>query len=134
MTQDQGAAEQFGLHRVTLIHQDRLQLRRGHVGGGGNGAFQALDMVMSWGVRDVLLVGVDARDNDGLNHWHGAHGKGLHNPTETAYARWVKAFSVASTQLGEIGATVRNASPISAVTCFAQMDIETWISSAKTSA
>ena len=75
VTQDQGAADQFGLRRVTLIHQDRLQLRRGHVGGGGNGAFQALDMVLSWGIREVLLVGVDARDHEGLNHWHGAHGK-----------------------------------------------------------
>ena len=58
----------------------------GIVGWGGCSGFQALNMVVQFSCKRILLVGFDATVRNGL-HWHEAHGDG-NNPTRDKTLRW----------------------------------------------
>lgn len=118
------------IHRFELIaDQHRLLLARaGEIGNGTNSGFQALNVALQFGARDIALVGYDLRIDLGL-HWHGAHGAGLNDPAADSTARWRRWLDAAAPQLEAIGARVVNLSPVSALTAYPKMTMDQWLTS-----
>lgn len=107
---------------------------KGKIGWGRNGGFQALNLVVQFGCKRILLVGFDMRIDLGL-HWHGKHPtmvkdkggklqKGLFNPHAEQVKRWRKAMDGAKATLDRLGVTVINCSPVSALTAYPKMKFE----------
>lgn len=84
------------------------------LGSGGNSGFQAINLVIQWGVRDIILVGFDMRGS----HWYGRNKPPMNNPDKSNFDRWLKGFETAAPVLRQMGVTVINASPTSAIKCF----------------
>jgi len=108
--------EPWNVQRVMLDRtSDRLNLvRYNHVGWGGNSGFQALNLAIQFGATKIVLVGYDMTTRHGL-HWHGAHPKGLNNPTEANVLRWRKAVDNAADDIARLGIEMINASAVSAL-------------------
>lgn len=113
------------VHRVHCDHRsDKLEVARlGHVGWGGNSGFQALNLVVQWMCKRVVLVGFDMRTDRGL-HWHRDHGKGMNNPSHRNVERWRRVLDEAAPVLNALGVQVINASPVSALRAYRKMSLE----------
>lgn len=118
VTQEQRAADDFGLLKVKVAHGCDVMLFNefGALGSGSNSGFQALNLVVQLGASRVLLVGYDMSLAAGI-HWHGAHGAGLNNPNEILVRRWLKAR-------WSVPAAVVNCSGDSALTAFPKVIFE----------
>jgi len=92
VTQEQRAADDFGLLKVKVAHGCDVMLFNefGTLGSGSNSGFQALNLAAQLGAKRALLVGYDMSLSAGI-HWHGFHGVGLNNPTENLVKRWTAA-------------------------------------------
>lgn len=123
---DAKACDEFGLTRVLIPdhHRDTLMLEpKGSVGAGGNSAFQALNLVIQWGVTRVLFLGLDCQDRSGA-HWYGRNNwNGAANPSETNFRRWRAAFAGIVPQLQDLGVDVVNASPLSDLKAFRKWSV-----------
>lgn len=90
------------------------------IGGGGNGGFQAINLVVRWGVSRVVLTGFDCIPG----HWHDEHQAGLANPTELTIRGWMKAFDIAAPALANLGVEVINCTRETALKCFPRAKLE----------
>lgn len=107
--------------RIVRVASYRLMMKPlGFIGHGGNSGFQALNLVLQFGVRRIALVGFDMNDKDGV-HWHEPH-KGT-NPNRDVFARWRAALESEAETLAKIGVEVVNVSPGSAIIAFQKMTI-----------
>lgn len=114
-----------GVHTIDIEKTtDRLLLgKTGVLGSGGNSGFQALNLVVQFGSRRIILVGFDMTDRSGL-HWYGRNVWPMSsNPMQSNFRRWLAAFATAGAQLGKLGAEVVNASPASAMVTFSRRSI-----------
>lgn len=91
---------------------------------GRNSGAQVLNLTKLFGPRRIVLVGYDMTLSHGL-HWHGAHGGGSHNPTKSGLAKWCGELDRAAPSFAAAGIEVLNASPISALTAFPRVSLET---------
>lgn len=90
----------------------------GHVGrGGGNSAYQALNLAVQLGASRVLLAGVDYTGE----HWHGPHPSALRNPSESQFRKWAAAMDAAAPTLHDWGVEVLNLSPVSVLTAYSRI-------------
>jgi hypothetical protein len=104
--------------------QDRILTGTiGTIGWGGNGGFQAINIVIQTRAPRIALVGFDMRLDLGA-HWHGAHGRGLNNPTAPNVERWRRVVDGAHTVTSALGVKVVNCSPVSALVNYPKMSIE----------
>lgn len=94
------------------------------VGAGRNSGAQTLILATLFGPRRVVLVGYDMTLSHGI-HWHGAHGGGSHNPTKSSLAKWAQELDRAAPSFAAAGVEVLNASPISALTAYPRISLET---------
>lgn len=118
------AAKRWGLRLVRGSGEDRLLYGEpGLIGWGGNGGFQALNLVVQFGCRRIVLVGYDMRIDKGL-HWHGPHPSRLNNPGVHRMARWIAALDGAAPLLQQLGVRVVNASPISRLEAYPKMTLQ----------
>lgn len=115
ITQDGGAASQLGLRRVNLDGHT-ISTRAGTIGAGGNSGFQALNLAIQFGARRIILLGYDMR---GSGHWHGPHKTGT-DPNNRSAANWRRIFAESAPKIARLGVEVINATPRSALTCFAR--------------
>jgi hypothetical protein len=125
ISQDSKASDTFKDVRAvrTKRREDGLLLGRpGHIGWGGNGGFQALNLAVQFGAKRIILVGYDMHLDRG-RHWHGDHPKGLHNPLPGNVRRWRAAIDKNAPLLKAFGVTVINASMESALTAFPKMSL-----------
>lgn len=115
----------WGVQQVMLERpSDKLNLIRYNcVGWGGNSGFQALNLAVQFGCLKIILVGYDMTTQHGL-HWHGAHPRGMNNPTEINVRRWCRAIDNAADDLEPLGIEVINASPISALTRYPKLSLK----------
>jgi hypothetical protein len=123
VTTDRRAAEthEWGLLRlIARLADDRLQTDDGTVGWGGNSGFQALNMVVNFGCRKIILVGYDMTTKFGL-HWHDPY-PGTENPTPNKTLRWQRSLDGAAKTLVGLGITVVNCSQESHLRKFKKMD------------
>lgn len=102
----------------------------GHIGGGGNSGFQAMNLAVQLGATRVLLIGFDMNDRGGV-HWYGRNGWQMaNNPDETNFRRWRSAMDGAAEALKARGVEVVNTSPYSSLTAFRKATIaetlQTW--------
>lgn len=123
ITQDERAAERFGLLKVSVdTARHTISDEPGVLGAGGNSGFQALNLAVQFGCRRVLLVGYDMRVDRGL-HWHGAHGSGLNNPQERAVNEWRERLDAIAPDLAARGVEVLNCSTISTLTAYRKVPL-----------
>lgn len=120
-----------GVHRVRLRgsrgawHDHMIFEDPGTLGAGGSSGFQALNLAVQFGARDVALVGFDARIDNGL-HWHGRHER-TSNPTEGTAATWAMCLDRAAKPLADAGVRVVNCSPVSALEAYQKMGLTEWL-------
>lgn len=96
----------------------------GKLGAGGNSGFQAVNLVVQFGAKHIVLIGFDMHDRSGA-HWYGRnYWPQGNNPTEDNFRRWRKAFEMAAPKLKERGIQVINASNNSTLKCFERRSIE----------
>lgn len=116
------ASEDWDANCVRVLSHDLLVFDEpGTVGrGGGTSAFQALNIAVQAGCRRIVLLGVDCDISQGL-HWHGAHPKGLSNPTQKLADQWRKALDNVAPILRQKNISVVNASPASTLTAYEKM-------------
>lgn len=120
-----------GVRRVRLrdkpggYHNGMIFDEPGVVGAGGSSGFQAINLAVQFGARDIALVGFDARVDLGV-HWHGRHER-TGNPTESTAAIWSHHLDAAAPVLAAHGVRVVNCSPVSALTAYPKMNIEQWL-------
>jgi len=88
------------------------------IGNGGNSGFQALNLAVQFGAKDVILIGMDCHDRGGV-HWYGRNTwLNANNPMGTNFVRWMKGFDTARKDLDRLGVTVINSSMESEVKSF----------------
>lgn len=122
-----------GVHKVDLrkighdAYADTILMdRMGEVGAGGSSGFQALNLALQFGSRRIALVGFDCKRRD-RPHWHQDHGRGLRNPTDACMARWARHLNEASVVVADLGATIVNCCPDSAVTAYPVETLEDFL-------
>lgn len=118
---DKACAEFPDIRKIEIKDNlcDRLLFDEvGTVGAGGNSGFQALNLVVQFGAKPLLLLGFDMNDH-ALQHWYGRNNwPKANNPDHLNFGRWRAAFTAASMQLKNIGIDVVNCSPVSSLKCF----------------
>jgi len=70
-----------------------------------------------------VLVGYDMRVDRGT-HWHGDHPDGLNNPADVNVRRWRQILDAQAPLLNEMGVSVINVSPVSALEAYPKMTLE----------
>lgn len=95
--------------------------RPGYVRWGRNGGYQALHLAASLGAKRILLFGFDMHGG----HWHGPHPKekGLGNPRQNDFSRWIAEFGKLAPELAKRGIDVVNCTLGSKLNCFRQTDL-----------
>lgn len=81
---------------------------------GGNSGYAAIHIAASAGAAEIIVLGLDMQGT----HWHGKHPKGLNNPREQSFARWMRRFDRLALELSQRGVHVFNCSPASALEAF----------------
>lgn len=99
---------------------EAMSFRRGTIGDGGSGGFQALNLAVQFGARRIVLIGFDCHGK----HWHPDHAAPLGNPEPHNYRRWAAAFEAAAPILARRRIEVLNATPGSALDCFDRINLE----------
>lgn len=88
---------------------------------GSNSGFQAINLAMHFGARQILLVGFNLCEVDGKRHFFGDHPGRLQRGAK--YERFLPAFAAAARRL-PFGVSIVNCTPQSALKCFPQMRLE----------
>jgi len=90
------------------------------IGNGGNSGFQAINLAVQFGAKDIILVGFDVKGQ----HWYGRNQAPMNNPDTLNFQRWLKGFDNVAPSLRMMGVTVVNTSPDSAIKCFVKAGLE----------
>ena len=109
-------------HHAPIIPVIEALYTEPQFGGGGNSAFQAMNIAALWGADRIILTGVDCM-NPGEHH-HGHHPAPLANARETTVQTWIKAFNWAAPLLAARGVEVVNCSRTTALKCFPRVRLE----------
>lgn len=110
--------------RVAEGKFDQMVAFDGPITTGMNSSFQAMQIAMRRGVRNMVFLGLDMKLRPGKSHWHGDHRTGLRNPSQGLLDKMAACFVQSAPVLAEHGYRIVNASPDTALTCFPQMPIE----------
>jgi len=113
-----------GTHWVTVKIVNEMIWTGVEIGGGGNSAFQAMNLAVLWGAMRIILTGVDCMQIG--EHWHGKHPAPLTQLQETNKGRataWIDAFGQVAPALKKGGVEVLNATRETALECFPRIDI-----------
>lgn len=115
----------WGVQRVPCNRfSDRLSLNEYNlISWGGNSGFQAINLVLQFGVSRIILVGYDMNLDQGT-HWHGDHPVGLSNPKQKNVDRWRRAIDNAAPDIERLGVEVINTSRDSALYAYPKMSLE----------
>jgi len=113
-TSHQAAADKYGLQHIPRKSQHHT-LADGMVSGGGNSGHEAVSLAYHLGASEIVLLGFDMRSKDGMQHFHGNHGRRLTNPTSTLYRRWITRMQALVADIRSRGVAVTNETPGSAL-------------------
>ncbi len=101
-----------------------LSFDQGTVGGGGNSAFQALNLALQFSTRFIIGIGFDMNLDSGV-HWYGKNRWPMaNNPDGAALKRWAQGFENIAPQLKSRGIRFINASARSSIKAFEKLTIE----------
>lgn len=118
-TQDKAAMELTRMHHVESARGIGLGRRPGVIHQGGNGGYQAINLVWQAGAARIVLLGFDMHGT----HWHGKH-VGLPNTPQWLFAQWLKQFDPLAGDLEMEGVEVVNCTPGSALNSFRKEHLE----------
>ncbi len=119
-TQSERAARRFGLRLLRLEGHKGLNLKPGHICGGGNSGHQALNLAYHLGAARVLLLGYDMKGK--AAHWFGDHPREIYKASD--YGVWRNDFELIAREIQARGVEVINCSPDSALEWFPKMKLE----------
>ena len=95
---------------------------------GRNSGYQALNLAVHLGAREIVLIGYDMKVGPkGEEHWFGQHRdrQGRIVPTTaSSIAKWATHFETLLPDLAWRGVTVLNAGPDSAIDCFERVRLD----------
>lgn len=111
-------AEKYGLSLVAGDDKPGFSSDPAVIHYGSNSGFQALNLALLWGAKEIVLVGFDMRRVAGKAHFFGEHPPALQ--TGGAYERFVPQFERAKVPEG---VRILNATPGSALTCYPMVDL-----------
>ncbi len=116
-------------HHAPIIKVNDALYPNSQFGGGGNSAFQAMNIAALWGADRVLLTGVDCM-RPGKHH-HGPHTfnsspgtKPIAHARETTVKTWIKSFGDVAPLLAARGVDVINCTRETALECFPRARLE----------
>lgn len=122
ITQSAEAARKYGLHYLQ-VHPfpPGLSFDPEFVHGGQNSGYQALNLAVLLGAKQIILLGYDMRlgkDKAGQDtiHWFGRHR--AHLEKQGNFKKWIEYFNSTVPDLEKAGVKVINCSPGSAIQCF----------------
>jgi hypothetical protein len=72
------------IHTVCGKRVDQINFTHHRIGGGGFSGFQALNVAIKTGSREIYLAGFDFHDH----HWHADHTGILRNPDRAQLTKW----------------------------------------------
>lgn len=87
---------------------------------GNNSGFQAVNLAILFGAKEIVLVGFDMRNVGDKSHFFGNHKAPLRSTS--AFSVWVDRFEKANRLLNDV--RIVNCTPNSALTCFPMMPLE----------
>lgn len=90
---------------------------------GSNSGFQAINLAMLMGAKDIVLVGFDMCRVDGKAHFFGDHPQGLQNTSDDGYRQFVRHYVTAKKRMPS-DVRIINATPGSALNCFEMMSLD----------
>lgn len=126
VTYERDAARKYQLHRIEVAKfgNELLVATPGLVGAGGNSGFQALNLMVQVGLKQIILIGFDMQVAGG-GHWHPRHPYPLSNPDAACnIPRWRKAIDGAARKLAELDVRVVNCSMVSDLRAYPKMPLE----------
>lgn len=104
-------------------HGDGISLDPRALATGRNSGFQAINLAILAGAKQILLLGFDGkRGPNGETHFFGDHPR--ITPVDPFYEAMRKAFSAAERPIKEAGVSIVNCSPGSALDSFPKMSLE----------
>jgi len=117
-------SEAYGARWISGRDGKGLSADNAFVRYGGNSGFQALNLAYHFGAARVILLGFDCQGREGVRHYFGDHPEPLGNPTQAAFARWIRAFREAAIDLRGTGCEVVNATRSTAIDAFPRLTLE----------
>lgn len=125
ISQDPEAAALYDDVHLVRVQRDTHEIitRIGYLGGGANSGFQALNLAVQFGAKQILLVGYDMRLDLGT-HWHDRHPPPLSNPMQLNVDKWRLALDGAASKLRELGVEVINCSELSTLKNYPKMTLQ----------
>ncbi len=125
VSQDAAAAQNWGVKRVPMEDGAGLSLDPLRIYGGGNGGYQAVNLAVLLGARQILLLGYDlVTSPTGRLHSYPNHAGDLANPDSDCFLRWRKSFETMVPDLERAAIDIVNCSPSSALDCFPKAQLE----------
>lgn len=108
-----------GINVIQCKRGNDISLDSSFVYDGKNSTFQALNMAVLMGEKEILILGLDCRVTE-KTHWFGDHPPKLQK--KSPYPIFRRAFVDVAEKLERLGVRVINCSPISTVDCFERMN------------
>ena len=119
---DLAAQAQWGLYSVASKNAPLPFLTGEIIAQGFNSGFQAVNLAVLMGAREVVLVGFDMSAHGGKTHFFGNHPRPLVN--ESPYGMFLKAFDRAAPVYAAAGIRIINATERTALKSFPLMTLE----------
>lgn len=119
-------------HIIAGINHQGFSMKPEVIHYGNNSGFQAVNLAILFGAKEIVLVGFDMRVVGEKSHFFGNHKVPLR--ATNSYQTWIGEFTRAWKMLNGSGIKIINATPKSAMTCFPMMKLEEVISSMEVAA
>jgi hypothetical protein len=116
------ASQKYGLNLVAGQDKEGFSPDPGIIHYGSNSGFQAVNLALLMGARQIVLVGFDMKGS----HFFGKHPAPLRNTSN--YVNFIAAFKRAAKTL-PADVEIINATPGSALTCFKRQTLDDALSS-----
>jgi hypothetical protein len=89
---------------------------------GGNSGYQAINLAYLLGAKEIILLGYDMKQTNGLRHFHGQHKRGLRNNDN--YPQWIKHMGILANDLKAKGIKVINCTRSTALECYEKQELQ----------
>ncbi|HEY9819100.1 MAG TPA: hypothetical protein V6D20_25305 [Candidatus Obscuribacterales bacterium] len=122
-----GIDEHPGCHTIHVDRTRNLIFSGDAVGSGGNSGFQAINLMVMWGVKNIVLLGFDYKDPG--NHWFGRHPQGMYQSRPSTIKWWITCMDKAAGILRRKGVEVINCTRDTDLMCFKRMTVEEYLDS-----
>jgi len=114
-------AADAGLNVVVSRGGTHISLDPTYITAGSNSGFQALNLAVLFGAKEILLLGIDCSIVNGKSHWFGDHPGKLNR--KSPYNIFRQAFIDSAPLLTACGVKVINCSELSPLPCFEKMSV-----------